>query len=154
MTSTTATRLQELGIDLPEPTTAAAKYVPWVQTGNLIFTSGQLPLKDGVLSATGLLGQDLDVEEGQDVARWCAINVLAQLRDALGSLDRVKRLVKITVFVAGAPGFSEHHLVANGASELLATALGDEGQHSRSAVGVSGLPLNAPVEVEAVVEFA
>jgi enamine deaminase RidA (YjgF/YER057c/UK114 family) len=154
MTSLTATRLQELGIDLPDTTTSAAKYVPWAQTGNLVFTSGQLPLKDGGLAATGLLGRDLDVPEGQEVARWCAINVLAQLRDALGDLDRVQRLVKITVFVAATEGFNDHHLVANGASELLATAFGDKGQHTRSAIGVAGLPLNAPVEVEAIVEFA
>jgi len=153
MTSTIGLRLKQLGIDLPEPTAAAAKYVPWVQTGNLIFTSGQLPLKDGVLTATGLLGQDMDIAAGQDAARLCAINVLAQLREALGDLDRVQRVVKITVFVAATPGFREHHLVANGASELLATAFGDKGEHSRSAVGVSGLPLNAPVEVEAVIEF-
>lgn len=153
MTSTTALRLQQLGIELPEPTAAAAKYVPWVRTGNLIFTSGQLPLRDGSLTATGLLGQDMDLEAGQDAARTCAINVLAQLREALGDLDRVQRLVKITVFVAAAPGFGEHHLVANGASELLAGAFGSKGEHSRSAVGVAGLPLNAAVEVEAVVEF-
>lgn len=154
MTSLTATRLQQLGIDLPEPTTAAAKYVPWVKTGNLVFTSGHLPLRDGGLAATGLLGRDLDVPDGQEVARWCAINVLSQLREALGDLDRVQRLVKITVFVAATEGFNDHHLVANGASELLATVLDDKGQHARSAVGVSGLPLNAPVEVEAIVEFA
>jgi enamine deaminase RidA (YjgF/YER057c/UK114 family) len=150
----TESRLELLGIDLPQPTATAAKYVPWVQTGNLIFTSGQLPLKDGGLAATGLLGRDLGIPEGHDVARWCAINVLAQLREALGDLDRVQRLVKITVFVAAAEGFNEHHVVANGASELLATVFGDKGQHARSAVGVAGLPLNAPVEVEAVVEFA
>ncbi|MEQ7734812.1 RidA family protein, partial [Escherichia coli] len=154
MTSATATRLEQLGIDLPQPSTSAAKYVPWVQTGNLVFTSGQLPLKDGALAATGLLGRDLDILDGQEVARWCAVNVLAQLRDALDDLDRVQRLVKITVFVASAPGFTDHHLVANGASELLAAAFGDKGQHTRSAIGVVALPLNAPVEVEAVVEFA
>lgn len=154
MTSTTATRLQQLGIELPEPTTVAAKYVPWVRTGNLIFTSGQLPMKNGELAATGLLGQDLGIAEGLEGARWCAINVLAQLREALGDLDRVQRLVKITVFVAGAQGFTDHHVVANGASELLATAFGDNGAHARSAVGVASLPMNAPVEVEAVVEFA
>ncbi|MFK0003064.1 RidA family protein [Paenarthrobacter sp. NPDC090520] len=153
MTTTTLDRLEKMGIDLPEPGTAAAKYVPWVQTGNLIFTSGQLPLKNGTLTATGLLGRDLDTTEGREVARWCAINVLAQLRDALGDLDRVKRLVKITVFVAGADGFTDHHLVANGASELLAEAFAERGQHARSAVGMAALPLNAPVEVEAIVEI-
>ncbi|MEV7648203.1 RidA family protein [Arthrobacter sp. NPDC089319] len=154
MSSSTETRLQQLGIALPKPHAGAAMYVPWVKTGNLLFTSGQLPLKDGRLKATGLLGEHLDLAEGQEAARWCAVNLLSQLRAALGDLDRVQRLIKITVFVAAANGFNDHHLVANGASELLADVFGFKGDHARSAVGVAGLPMNAPVEIEAVVEFA
>ena len=123
-------------------------------SGNLLFTAGQLPLKDGKLVATGLLGRDLDTAAGQEAARLCAINVLAQAKAALGDLEKIGRLVKITVFVASAPDFAEQHLVANGASDLFAAALGEAGKHARSAVGTASLPLDAPVEVEAVIEIA
>ncbi len=144
-------RLAALGIELPKAAAPAANYLPWSQTGNLLFTAGQLPLKDGKLVSTGLLGRDLTVAEGQDAARLCAINILAQAYAALGNLDNIDSIVKITVFVASAPGFTEQHLVANGASDTLAEILGDAGRHARSAVGVPGLPLDAPVEVEAVI---
>ena len=147
-------KLEAMGIHLPKAATPAANYVPFMQTGNLLFTAGQLPLKDGHLIATGLLGQDLDATKGQEAARQCAVNILAQAKAALGDLERISRIVKITVFVASAPDFTTQHLVANGASDLLVAALGDKGKHARSAVGVASLPLNAPVEIEAIIEVA
>lgn len=146
-------RLLELGVTLPQAAAPAANYVSFVQSGNLILTSGQLPMKDGKLMALGLLGRDLGTEAGKLAAKWCAVNVLAQAKAALGGdLGRIKRLVKITVFVASTPDFTEQHLVANGASDFLAAALGEQGKHARSAVGVAVLPLNAPVEIEAILE--
>ena len=153
MTTTIEQRLRDLGIVLPSPAKSVATYVPVVRTGNLLVTSGQLPLKDGELVATGLLGRDLSVEEGQHAAKWCAANILAQVQVAAGDLEKIVRLIKITVFVASAPGFTQHHLVANGASDFLMAALEDRGSHARSAVGVAGLPMNAPVEIEALVEM-
>lgn len=147
-------RILELGVTLPEAAAPAANYVPWMISGNLLFTSGQLPLKDGKLMALGLLGGELGTEAGKLAAKWCAVNVLAQARAALGELSRIRRIVKITVFVASTPEFTEQHLVANGASDFLAAALGEPGRHARSAVGTTALPLNAPVEIEAVIEFA
>lgn len=154
MTETVETRLLAMGVTLPPAAAPAANYVPYSLSGKLLFTAGQLPLENGKLAATGLLGRDLDTAAGKAAARLCAINVLAQARAATGDLQTVARLVKITVFVASTPDFTEQHLVANGASDLLAEALGDKGRHARSAVGVASLPLNAPVEVEAVFEIA
>jgi enamine deaminase RidA (YjgF/YER057c/UK114 family) len=154
MSETIENRLGHLGVTLPVAAAPAANYVPFMQSGNLVFTAGQLPLKDGKLAASGLLGRDLDTAAGQEAAKFCAINVLAQVKAALGDLERIKRLVKITVFVASAPDFTEQHLVANGASDFLVAALGEAGKHARSAVGVAVLPLNAAVEVEAIVEVA
>lgn len=145
-------RLAGLGVVLPQAAAPAANYVPFVRSGDLLFTSGQLPMKDGKLAATGLLGRDLDTAAGREAARLCAVNVLAQAKAALGDLELVRRLVKITVFVASAPGFTEQHLVANGASDLFVAALGEAGRHARSAVGTASLPLDAPVEVEAIFE--
>lgn len=151
-TQTVETRLAAQGIVLPTPAQSVASYLPYVQTGKLLLTSGQLPLRDGALTSTGRLGADLDVAAGQEAALWCAANVLAQARDALGDLDRIARLVKISVFVSSAPSFTDQHLVANGASDFFVDVLGSAGQHSRSAVGVAALPLNAPVEIEALLE--
>lgn len=151
MTSSVEARLEELGVALPVPGHSVASYVPCVRNGDLVITSGQLPLKDGALVATGLLGRDLDVAAGQDAARWCAVNVLAQTKALIGDLGAIKRVLKITVFVAATQDFGEHHLVANGASDLLLDVLGERGEHSRSAIGVAGLPLNAPVEIEAFI---
>lgn len=145
-------KLAGLGIVLPQAAAPAANYVPFMRSGDLLFTAGQLPLKDGKLAATGLLGRDLDTAAGREAAKLCAVNVLAQAKAALGDLELVRRLVKITVFVASTPGFTEQHLVANGASDLFVTALGEAGRHARSAVGTASLPLNAPVEVEAIFE--
>lgn len=153
MSDTIEKRLAALGVTIPPAAAPAANYVPFAQTGKLLFTAGQLPLADGKLDATGLLGQDFDTAAGQQAARLCAINVLAQIQAAAGDLENIARLVKITVFVASAPGFTEQHLVANGASDFLAEALGERGKHARSAVGVALLPMNAAVEIEAIVEL-
>ena len=146
-------RLRREGVTLPEMAPPAANYLPFARTGVLVFTAGQLPLREGKLALTGHLGGDVDTAGGQAAARLCAVNVLALAKAAAGSLDRVRRVVKLTVFVASAPGFTEQHLVANGASDLIVAILGDKGKHARSAVGVASLPLDAPVEVEAVFEL-
>ena len=143
-------RLRDLGIVLPEPPEPVAAYVPWVTAGNLIFVSGQLPTRDGGLPRTGHVGAEVTVEEAQEEARYCALNVLAQLRGAAGSLDLIGRIVRLGVFVASAPGFVHQAAVANGASELMKEIFGEDGKHARASVGVSELPLGAPVEVDAV----
>lgn len=147
---TATDRLAALGLTLPAVPTPAAAYQPWSRVGDLVFTAGQLPVVDGQLPTTGLLGAEIDVETGAGLARTAALNVLAVAAAALGDLDAV-RVVKVTVFVASAAGFTEQHLVANGASGLLGEVLGDAGLHARSAVGVPSLPLGSPVEVEAIV---
>lgn len=154
MADTIKNRLAALGVTLPAAAAPAANYVPFARSGKLILTSGQLPLDQGKLVATGLLGRELDVAAGKEAAKYCAINVLAQLQAATGDLEKIARLVKITVFVASTPDFTEQHLVANGASDFLVEVLGEAGKHARSAVGTASLPLNAPVEVEAIVELA
>ncbi|MER8846209.1 MULTISPECIES: RidA family protein [Mesorhizobium] len=152
MSETIEKRLSDLGVTLPVAAAPAANYVPYCRTGNLLFTAGQLPLKDGKLQASGLLGRDVDTASGKDAAKYCAINILAQAKAALGDIEKIRRLVKITVFVASAPDFVEQHLVANGASDFLVAALGESGKHVRSAVGTASLPLNAAVEIEAIFE--
>lgn len=155
MTSTIETRLKDLGITIPDSAAPAAAYLPYTQSGNLLFTSGQLPLDNGKLVSTGLVGRDLTTEQAQEAAKACAINVLSQAKAALGGdLSRIKRIVKITVFVASAVDFTDQHVVANGGSQLFIDVLGEAGKHARSAVGMAGLPLNAPVEIEAVIEVA
>lgn len=147
-------RLAERGITLPQPAKPVANYVPWVRTGNLVFISGQLPLANGAVQHPGIVGQDVSRDDAKQGARLAAINVLAQLKDACdGDLSRVRRVVKITGFVASLPTFTEHPAVVNGASDLLAEVFGEAGRHARAAVGVAALPLNASVEVEAVVEI-
>ncbi|MGQ2902553.1 MAG: RidA family protein [Neoaquamicrobium sediminum] len=152
MSDTIQKRLEALGVTLPAAAAPAANYVPYAQSGKLLMTAGQLPLETGKL-VTGLLGRDLDTEAGKKAARLCAINILAQIQAATGDLEQIARIVKITVFVASAPDFTEQHLVANGASDFLAEALGERGKHARSAVGVAVLPLNAAVEIEAIAEL-
>lgn len=142
-------RLAALGLSLPDVVAPAAAYQPWKSVDNWIYTAGQLPFVDGKLPATGLLGETIDVEHGQQLAQLAGLNVLAALAEASGGLGNVQ-MVKATVFVASAPGFHRQHLVANGASELFETVLGDLGRHARSAVGVACLPANSPVEVEAI----
>lgn len=154
MSETIEQRLAGLGVTLPIAAAPAANYVPFMQTGNLLLTAGQLPLKDGKLVTSGKLGRDVDLPAGKEGAKLCAINILAQAKAALGDLERIKRIVKITVFVASDPDFIDQHLVANGASDFLVAALGDRGKHARSAVGVPSLPLGAAVEIEAIIEIA
>ncbi|QKC96829.1 RidA family protein [Mesorhizobium sp. NZP2298] len=152
MSETIEKRLSDLGVALPVAAAPAANYVPYCRSGNLLFTAGQLPIKDGKLQASGLLGRDVDTASGKDAAKYCAINILAQAKAALGDLEKIRKLVKITVFVASAADFVEQHLVANGASDFLVAALGERGKHARSAVGTASLPLNAAVEIEAIFE--
>lgn len=149
----TSHRLAELGIALPAVTKPLAAYVPAVRTGNLVYTAGQLPLVDGKLTHTGKAGAEVSPEHARVAARTCALNALAAI-DALAGIDNVTRIVKVVGFVASAPGFSGQPGVINGASELLGEVFGEAGQHARSAVGVSELPLDAPVEVELIVEVA
>ena len=144
-------RLAELGIDLPEPAAPVASYVPAVEAGGLLYISGQLPFRaDGSL-ITGRLGEDYDVAHGQEAAERCAVMLLAQMKKALGSLDRVERIVKLGAFIASDPHFTEQPKVANGASELMERVFGEAGRHARSAVGVPVLPLGAAVEIDAIV---
>lgn len=145
-------RLIELGITLPPAPAPAAAYVPTAASGSLLFTAGQVAVGEDGMLATGKVGGGVDLDLAIACARQCALNVLAQLRAALGTLDRVARVVKLVVFVASDPSFTQQHLVANGASQLLADVFGDAGRHARSAVGVAVLPLDSPVEVEAVIE--
>jgi enamine deaminase RidA (YjgF/YER057c/UK114 family) len=147
-------RLAEMGIVIPEVVPPVAAYVPAVVTGRYVYTSGQLPMRDGAMIAEGLVGSDVDPEVAKDCARQSAINALAAAQSVIGSLDRVTRVVKVVGFVASAPGFTGQPAVINGASELLLEVFGDAGRHARSAVGVAGLPINAPVEVEMVLEVA
>ncbi len=148
-------RLAELGIRLPEPPAPVASYVPYVVSGNLVFISGQVTMAADGLKYIGTVGKDLSLEDGKAAARLCAINVLAQLRmAAAGDLDRVKRCVRLGVFVNAAPGFAQHPEVANGASDLMLDVFGDAGRHSRAAVGAGSLPRNVAVEVEAVFELS
>ena len=131
-----------------------ASYVPVVVSAGLAFVAGQVPLLDGSPVATGRLGEEIDIEEGAGLARHCALQALAALRAELGSLDRVKRIAKVTVFVASADTFTEQPKVANGASDLLGEVFGEAGKHARAAVGVSALPLGVPVEVELIAEVS
>jgi len=143
-------KLAELGLVLPQAAAPVAAYVPVVIAGGLAHVSGQLPFIDGAL-VTGRLGEDVSAEQGYAAARACGLMILAQLKAALGSLDRVERIVKLGAFVSSTAGFTEQPKVANGASELMAAVFGDAGKHARSAVGVPVLPLGAAVEVDAIV---
>jgi len=149
--STVITRLQELGLTLPQPAVAVAAYVPYVITGNIVFISGQLPMENGRVAVTGRLGVDVDLATGQRAAQTCALNILAQLNAACGGdLDRVQQCVKLGGFVASGPDFFDQPKVVNGASELMEKVFGAAGKHARFAVGVGNLPMNAAVEVDAV----
>ncbi len=146
-------RLRELGLDLPEVVAPVAAYVPAVQTGNHVYVSGQVPMVDGQLAATGKVGDGVSPQHAKDLARTCALNALAAI-EALVGLERVVKVVKVVGFVASAPGFTGQPAVVNGASELFGTVFGEAGRHARSAVGVAELPLGAPVEVEVIVEVS
>ncbi|GLY05205.1 MULTISPECIES: RidA family protein [Actinoplanes] len=146
-------KLAELGLTLPTVVPPLASYVPAVQSGNHVYVSGQLPMVDGKLQLTGKVGAEVTAEQGTDLARICALNALAAI-DALVGLGRVVKIVKVTGFVASAPGFTGQPAVINGASNLFGEVLGEQGRHARSAVGVAELPLGAPVEVEVIAEVA
>lgn len=146
--------IAKLGHKLPTPAKPLAAYVPCVRSGNLVFVSGQVPLVDGKLAKTGQLGRDVTIEEGQAMARQCALNALAALKAELGELSRIRRVVRVGAFVAGTDSFTDQPKVANGASELLQQVFGEGGRHARAAVGVNALPLGAAVEVELLVEVA
>ena len=150
--SAVSDRLAALGLAVPSVAPPVAAYVPAVRSGNLVFTSGQLPSVDGKLLATGKVGAEVTAEQAADLARQCALNAIAALTTVIDDLDAVVRVVKVVGFVASTPGFTAQPAVMNGASNLLGEAFGDAGIHARSAVGVAALPLDAPVEVEITVE--
>ncbi|MDI1294352.1 MAG: RidA family protein [bacterium] len=143
-------RLTELGITLPTPAAPVAAYVPTVEAGGLLHMSGQIAFADGALM-TGRLGEDRDLDYGIKAARACGLNLIAQMKAALGSLDRVERIVKLGAFISSTPGFTDQPKVANGASELMVEIFGESGRHARSAVGVPVLPLHSVVEIDAIV---
>lgn len=146
-------RLKDLGIDLPVPAVAVANYVPFVVSGNLVFVSGQLPLENGKPAVLGKLGAEVGVEDGARAARLCALGLLAQVKAAVGDLDKVKRVVRLTAFVASTPDFTDQPKVVNGASDLMVQVLGDAGRHARVAVGAPALPLNVAVEIDGIFEI-
>jgi enamine deaminase RidA (YjgF/YER057c/UK114 family) len=150
--STPEERLESLGLSVPEVAKPVAAYIPALRTGSYVFTSGQLPMRDGQLITTGKVGGEVSPEEAVECARVCALNAIAAVRSVIGDLSQVKRIVKVVAFVASTPDFTGQPGVANGASELFGDVFGEAGQHARSAVGVPVLPLDAPVEVELIVE--
>lgn len=152
MSGTPSERLAAAGLTLPPVVAPVAAYVPAVRTGNYVYTSGQLPLADGKLLGTGKVGEGVAAEEAASFARTAALNALAAAASVAGGLDAIKRIVKVTCFVASAPSFTGQAQVANGASELLIEVLGEAGRHARSAVGMAVLPLDSPVEVELIAE--
>lgn len=153
MSEAIESRLREMGMELPVAAAPAANYVPYTLSGSTLYISGQLPMEAGKVAITGLVGADVDVATGQRAAELCAINILAQVKAALGGdLGKVRRVLKLNGFIASAPGFVEQHLVMNGASNLIANVLGDAGKHARAAVGMAALPFNAAVEVDAILD--
>ena len=151
--STPEERLAELGLSVPEVPKPVAAYIPAVRSGHHVFTSGQLPMRDGKLMLTGKVGGEVSQEQAVECARQCGMNAIAAVKAEVGDLSAVKRIVKVVAFVASTPDFTGQPLVANGVSELLGEVFGDAGRHARSAVGVAVLPLDAPVEVELTVEI-
>lgn len=150
-----AARLAGLGITLPTPPAPVANYVPFVVSGDLVVVSGQIPMREGKLAFTGKLGESVSVEQGQEAARVCLINVLAQLRAACGGdLDRVRQVVRLGGFIAAGPTFTQHAQVMNGASDLAVAVFGDAGRHARSTIGVPSLPMDAAVEIEGLFRIA
>lgn len=147
-------KLKEMGLAVPVPAKPVAAYIPVTRTGNLVFTSGQIPMVQGELRYRGKLGREFTIEQGYDSARICALNCLGAIKAEIGDLDRIRRIVKVVGFVASAEGFSDQSKVINGASELLMAIFGEAGRHARSAVGVAELPMGCPTEVEMVVEVA
>lgn len=147
-------RLADLGLSVPAVAKPVAAYLPAVRSGQLVFTSGQLPMRDGELMATGKVGAEVTAEQASELAQQCTLNAIAAIKSEIGDLEQVARVVKVVVFVASTPDFTGQPVVANGASELLGKVFGEAGTHARSAVGVPVLPLDSPVEVEVTVEVA
>ena len=145
-------RMKEMGLALPEAPKPVAAYIPAKQSGNLVFTAGQLPMVNGELISIGLLGQDVEIDEANKAARICTLNALAAIKGLIGDLDRIKQIVRVVGYVASIPTFTQQPAVVNGASELLLEIFGESGKHARSAVGMAVLPLNASVEIELTVE--
>jgi enamine deaminase RidA (YjgF/YER057c/UK114 family) len=145
-------KLKELKLQIPDAPKPVAAYIPAKQTGNLVFTAGQLPMVNGELISKGLLGQDVDIDEANKAARICTLNALAAIKGVIGDLDRIKQIVRVVGYVASVPTFTQQPAVVNGASELLLEIFGENGKHARSAVGMAVLPLNASVEIELTVE--
>ena len=146
-------KLQSMGITIPDTPKPVAAYIPAIQTDNLVFTSGQLPMVKGELKFKGKLGTEISKEQGYEAARICALNALSAIKGVIGKLDRIEQVVKVVGFVASAEGFTEQPAVVNGASEFLQEVLGEKGVHARSAVGVAELPLGTPVELELIVKI-
>jgi len=147
-------RLQKLGIELPEAAAPVANYLPYIINGKQLWVAGQVPFWNGEIKFSGVVGQDISVDDAVEAARICALNILAQTKAAIGDLDRIAQVIKLGGFVNGAPNFTDQPKVINGASDLLVRVLGNKGLHARSAVGAGGLPLNVPVEVDAVIAIA
>jgi enamine deaminase RidA (YjgF/YER057c/UK114 family) len=146
-------KLKELKLQIPDAPKPVAAYIPAKQTGNLVFTAGQLPMVNGELISKGLLGQDVEIDEANKAARICTLNALAAIKSVIGDLDRIKQIVRVVGYVASVPTFTQQPAVVNGASELLLEIFGENGKHARSAVGMAVLPLNASVEIELTVEI-
>lgn len=146
--------LKTLGVDLPEAAAPAANYIPYLVSGNMLYISGQITMGPNGIEHQARLGENYSIEQGQDAAKLCAINILAQAKAALGDIERIQRLVKITGFVNSTPDFGDQPAVINGASDFLVAALGERGRHTRSAVGVSNLPFGVATEVEAIIQIA
>jgi len=146
-------KIKQMGFTIPEVVKPLAAYIPAMQVGNLVMTSGQVPISAGTVKYIGKVGRDLSEEQGKEAAKLCALNCLSAVKSVIGSLNRIKRVVKLTVFVSSAEGFTAQPKVANGASEFIGEIFGDAGKHVRSAVGVSELPLNSAVEIEMIVEI-
>jgi enamine deaminase RidA (YjgF/YER057c/UK114 family) len=146
-------KLKELNLELPDAPKPVAAYIPAKQTGNLVFTAGQLPMVNGELISKGLLGQDVEIDAANKAARICTLNALAAIKGLIGDLDRIKQIVRVVGYVASVPTFTQQPAVVNGASELLLEIFGENGKHARSAVGMAVLPLNASVEIELTVEI-
>ena len=145
-------RLGQIGLKLPDVPKPVAAYIPAKQSGNLVFTAGQLPMVNGEIVSKGLLGQDVEIDEANKAARICTLNALAAIKGVIGDLDRIKQIVRVVGYVASVPTFTQQPAVVNGASELLLEIFGEAGKHARSAVGMAVLPLNASVEIELTVE--
>ena len=146
-------KIKQLGITIPEVVKPLAAYIPAMQVGNLVMTSGQVPISSGTVKYQGKVGRELSEEEGKEAAKLCALNCLSAVKSVIGNLDKIKRVLKLTVFVSSAEGFTAQPKVANGASEFIVEIFGEAGKHVRSAVGVSELPLNSAVEIEMIVEI-